>query len=934
MSRITGLTRLGLVVLLAAAPIAGAAVLQTPAAQAQTSAKDEKSREITNHKDGTKRNVSVSVSQTANLVDRQQVRIDLKGFVPSRNANNITLNGTKVEYPVVVMQCRGDNPDRSACVNEDRVQWQAGWDVDAPPAQRAVADKQSRPGEVGVYPGAPDYETQLGNLLRAEQLPYVSVDNVSYLWVNTLGTDGEPIIDTPTVKSFPPTDVTSGEGAATVNTRNIPIRANGTNSFLFEPRQKASQASLGCSDTQKCSIVVVPVMDMACRPEAAQNDYAKACGGDAVGPVAGDPTSSETYNYFTTAKLWLAESNWANKIVFPITFLPDLQTCDVRGDHANIPAYGSELVSVAQERWGAAYCTGARQSDYLPVYSQGSEYFARRQFTTKLGAAYQQNAVFVTQPVTESPRPVAHAPTAISGFTVAFTIDDGNGAQVQNLTLSPRLLAKLITQSYNPAFLSANERQGRRPYDGEQQITDQNRGDYYVGHPALLNNPMSLFADPEFADLNPSVVLKSGTLPLALHLGGTVNPVMFTIDSDVTMELTRYITSDPVARAWLDGQPDPYGMRVNPAWMHLQPTQIYTMLDSWVKTPSPRKPAWLETSGPTNDRFFIRGGGDTCDEMHQTPYLTRVSNVEISARKAALALLDRRGSATPDCSWTQVPVPPKEQDPKPQFPGDVVDQTVWYTEAKKPSADFGRRAMLAVTTVANARLYELPTAKLVNAGGKAVAPTPGTMVNALKTATVDQASGTIQLDHKQLTNAYQYPGTMVAYLAAPTSGLDAQLARRYADYIEFMATAGQVPGATLANLPPGYDPLPPALVKQAKDAAAAVRAQRGEVPPPPGDPLGDGTSDLGDPAPLADNPGNGLPVTPAGATQNDSKDGDPEQVAKTQSDSSWLARWAIPLLVGFGLLAAAVAFAVQVGSQPEHPLRRGLDSVLKAVGRR
>jgi hypothetical protein len=42
----------------------------------------------------------------------------------------------------------------------------------------------------------------------------------------------------------------------------------------------------------------------------------------------------------------------------------------------------------------------------------------------------------------------------------------------------------------------------------------------------------------------------------------------------------------------------------------------------------------------------------------------------------------------------------------------------------------------------------------------------------------------------------------------------------------------------------------------------------------------------------------------------------------------------MPLLIGFGLLAALVAFGVQVGSRPDHPLRRRLDGLLRAVGRR
>lgn len=929
MVRIRSLTRLGMVVLLAALPVVGAA----PAALAQDDSAVAQTKEITNYGKGTTSTATVRVSRTTNLFDRQQITVDLAGFQPTWNANNTTANGDRLQYPVVVMQCRGADPDRSTCVNEERLQWQAGFDANALPEQRAVAERQSRPGDPTVYPGE-TLNDKYGNLFRAEQLPFVGVDGISYLWRLETRADGVPFVNEPTVKSFPPLDTTS-EGAAVISTRNIPVRPDGTNRFLFEVRQKASQSSLGCSDTQACSIVVVPIMDMACVTELPEGKAlppdAQECGKPGKGPAPGELGSTDEVNLFAGPQQWLAESNWRNRFVVPIAFAPDLESCDVRDARPTISAFGSELVYVAQERWGAAYCTGARQAGYLPRYTWGSEYFARRQFTTKLGSGYLQDAVFVTQPVTESPRPVAHAPTALTGFAVAFVVDDGDGKQVQNLTLSPRLLAKLLTQSYNPVVVPQSDRSGRKPFDGSQPITDNAAaGKYYVAHPALLNNPESLFTDPEFADLNPDLVLRSGNATVAAHLRHTINLSLFTIESDILMDVWRYVTSDEAARAWLDGQPDPYGMRVNPAWLNFQPAQLYTLLDTWVRTPMPRREDWLETD--PGKRFFVVGGGDTCDENFQTPYLTKLGNVSNSVRASTLALLDRRGTATPICSRSQTEIPPAQQAPAPQFPGDVVSQDVRFTETKDQPADFGKRAVLALTTVPYTALYEVPAARLVNAAGKAVAPAPGTMLSALHAARVDQTSGTIQIDHAAVPGD-AYPGTMVAYAAVPTAGLDRVVAGRYADYLEFMATTGQVPGQTLANLPPGYDPLPPALVRQAKDAATAVRTQNGEVPAPPGDPLGDGLPAGYTPPAQAANPGSGLPVTPQNATQNE-KTGDPENVAKTGDTSSWLARWAIPLLIGFGLLAGLAAFGVQVRSQPDHPVRRVLDGVLRAVGRR
>jgi hypothetical protein len=926
MPRTSGLARLGLVALLATVPLAGATVL--PAAQAQDSSAVTQTKDVTDHGTGDTSPATVKVGKTRSLFDREQLTIDLAGFKGTHNAANTNANGTRTEYPVVVMQCRGANPDRTTCFNPERVQWHAGFDVDALPEQRAVAQKQSSAGDVSPYPGA-DVYARYAQMSRAEQLPFVAADGMRYLWdTDTNGPNGTPLINEPALKSFAPPDVT-GATSATINTRNVPIREDGTNEFLFEVRQKASQPSLGCSDTQACSIVVVPIMDLAC----AENAPAE-CGSGPNGPAPGSITSIENHNFFVGAQQWLAESNWRNRFVVPISFAPDLATCDVRDNRPTVPAFGSELVQVAQERWGAAYCTGLRSADYLPVFSQGSEYFARRQLTTRLGADYQQNAVFVTQPVLDPPRPVAHAPSALTGFAVAFVVDDGNGRQVQDMTLSPRLLAKLMTQSYNPTVVVPGQRQ---LWDGKKPINDAaTAAGYYLAHPDLMQNPRSLFTDPEFAALNPGFVLgkdgKEGDV--APHLLRTRNPMIFTIESDVMLEVNRYIAADPAARAWLDGLPDQYGMRVNPVWRGIAPTQLYSLLDTWVRYAAPRQPNWSEGQNTTERRYYVEGAGDTCDEAFRTPYLTKLANVTNSARGAALALLDRRGSATPICSVTNIPVPEDERPDEPRYPGDEVEIDVAVSEVKDVPNEYGIRAQLALTTTGYARQYNLPAARLVNAAGKAVGPTPGTMSGALRAALVDPVAGTIQLDHEKVTGG-GYPGTMVSYMAVPTAGLDRQTAARYADYIEFMATTGQRPGATLANLPPGYDPLPPALVRQARDAAAAVREQKGAVPAPPGGPLADGPASVTQPPPAA-NPGNGLAVTPRGAGRgNPDVDGDPVAVAKKTDDtSSWLARWAIPLMIAFGLLAGLVAFVVQVGSQPGHPLRRAFDGMLRAVGRR
>ena len=874
-------------------------------AQAQGNWSYDQSRTIANAGRDESFTASVKVGQTTDLFDRQQVTVELDGFKPSYNTNNIKSNGSYLEYPVVVMQCRGTDPTPETCENERRSVYYAGYDRNASADWAARARKLQSPNSVAGIPGA-NFHEQMVNLLGIEQVPFVAADGTGYLWETTVDGDGEPWIDEPTRKSYPPPD-TADAGVSLLATRSIPIRPDGSAELLFEVRQRVSQPSLGCTDTEACSIVVVPIMDMACGTGAPAD-----CGGDPKGVAPGGTTGGpDTINNFVSQRTWLSDSNWRNRFVVPIAFAPDPATCSVRDSRPVVPIFGSELADVAEQRWGSAYCAGARPADYLPLYSQGSEYDGRRQFTTSLGDSYGQDAILTTQPVTDSPRPVVHAPSALTGFAVAFTVDDADGRQVRNLTLSPRLLAKLLTQSYSPGRVSDAVRDSRTLFTG---AADQlaaidaagNGNAYYWEYSALRTNPTNLWQDTEFRQLNPDLKMTKGDGSVADQFASLnyLTPVIFQVQSDIIMDLTRYVAADPAAREWLDGKPDEQGMVVNPAWRGSGAYELYSLLDQEVRPARPKAPNWTETNPLT---YLVPGAGDECDRTFGTPVLTKQANITNSAEASALALLDRRGSATPVCGFTDVPVDGQNRR--------------FYEEDKVAPAVFGARAMLAITTVGHARLYELPTAKLVNASGTAVAPEPGTMVEALKAAVQDRTTGTIELDYGRVTgNAY--PGTMIAFTAAPTSGLSPDVAAHYADFIEFMATDGQRPGPGITDLPPGYDPLTPNLRQQALDAARAVREQKGEVPPPPtGGPLGDGggstpsTSD----GSLNDNANSG--VGPA-STDDKAKKDDPRAVAQTEGTGSWLSRWALPILIALGALAAMAAFVVSASTQADHPLRR------------
>src|SRR5262249_37818586 len=159
--------------------------------------------------------------------------------------------------------------------------------------------------------------------------------------------------------------------------------------------------------------------------------------------------------------------------------------------------------------------------------------------------------------------PTVNAPIGVSGFGVGYLIDGENKTKYTKLRLTPRLIAKALTESY-PANGNIREAYGKRkPVDP-----------YF----ALAHNPPDMSHDQELIPLNPGAGdHKDNSAPTSstmLVLAGT---------SDVIYALTAYLNSDPETRAWLDGKPDPWGMVVNPGYRSIQlPQPTWPLLDTFV----------------------------------------------------------------------------------------------------------------------------------------------------------------------------------------------------------------------------------------------------------------------------------------------------------------------------------------------------------------
>ncbi|MEV6813924.1 hypothetical protein, partial [Micromonospora sp. NPDC051296] len=242
---------------------------------------------------------------------------------------------------------------------------------------------------------------------------------------------------------------------------------DGTGRAVFEVRNAIRDPHLGCgaptggdgSDPRRCWLVIVP------RGERDLDGVAR--------PVL--PSRSA-----------LSASIFADRLVVPLDFTPlDAGCAQGRAERRTV---GTELVAEAMSSWQPALC--ANDGPVFGYSATGDEDGTGQLLTTSDGAP---GLAFTADPVKpeEWEPPVVQAPVAVSSVVIAFNIDlrlagtvppeaeSLRRTMVRDLKLTPRLVAKLLTQSY------------------QRDVPDGGRQDHVAG------NPRHIGVDPEFLALNP-----------------------------------------------------------------------------------------------------------------------------------------------------------------------------------------------------------------------------------------------------------------------------------------------------------------------------------------------------------------------------------------------------------------------------------------------
>ncbi|MFF4363144.1 hypothetical protein [Streptomyces sp. NPDC001604] len=532
--------------------------------------------------------------------------------------------------------------------------------------------------------------------------------------------------------------------------------ADGRGTENFEVQTANEAPHLGCGEPvrtngvtrpRSCWLVIVPQghLDLDGKPYA---DHSQV--------NAGSPVSS---------------TNWKNRVAIPLDFNSVGTNCALGAKER--PTTGSELAADAMTSWQTALCPTGKVYGYTELGEPDTR--ARLGNDGSSGLAFTTRALGADAGTTAPGDSTVYAPTALSGTVIGFTIERRPkagastatqrlaGSKVTSIDLNPRLVAKLLTESYRNS-----------PWGAVVGSTAAK------GYGWAKNNPAGLASDPEFIALNPQFAELS-----VAETPATDTDLLTSLGhSDSARAVWQWIAADKDARNFLAGVSDDWGMRVNPYFStnaDLNPTGFaFTPADT---DTYPKSDPWCTIppgTGATEKQCMI--------DFH--PYVPDMH---------AGALHTLRADSLWKANWDPLSSPPAFKTPGPQ--------TV------------GSRFMITITDAASAARYGLQTARLRNAAGEFVAPTTASLTTAAKSAS---GKGVAEISPSNVKAKGAFPLAQLVYAALRPAKLEAGARKDYAALLTYAAGSGQVSGADPGRLPAGYAPLSKALRTRTAHAAAAL----------------------------------------------------------------------------------------------------------------
>jgi hypothetical protein len=352
--------------------------------------------------------------------------------------------------------------------------------------------------EANPDPSHCEEATSPGTTMDANDLPLIAPDDPA------AGKGAMPLIGK---------DGTSTQGSITTantNEQRIPL-SSGRIDTPFQVFTGAESSFLGCGkrddapSTDSCWLVAVPFSaEMIGATKALSN------------PGFDGP---------------LTPSLWAQRMQVRLSMAPVQNGCP--NGQSRTLGQGSEMLAAAMTSWAPALCA----ADNIALgYTKLGDEQSREQYTA--GAS---NLIFTSAPVTGSTSTV-YAPVAVAGVTFGFVVDHWQGLQTQQLKLTPQLIAKMLTESYQAGI------------DNIQGTQIPTKASWVAGQPE------SVFTDPQFRKVN-------GFTDADVYFSGgdtTGDFIVSNMRSDAMVQIWNWLLADHDAKSFLDGCPDANGMVINP----------------------------------------------------------------------------------------------------------------------------------------------------------------------------------------------------------------------------------------------------------------------------------------------------------------------------------------------------------------------------------
>ena len=526
--------------------------------------------------------LKVTVAQTRDLVN-QVVKVSWTGGPPTSTDSTFASNYLQI------MQCWGD-----AKTGPDPEQCQFGGSS----ALGAGTGSQA----AGAYTNT--RQLSYGSSLKdpAQTLPPPTPSGLSYMPFHSVTGD---VITKGNWNDF--YDVSTSNEVAYARTG-----ANGTGEVYFEMQTALEAPGLGCGEVpdgqtnartgRSCWLVVVP------------RGTTEVDGTDYLSQPNGMLQSSP-----------LTATNWKQRLVVPLQFEPIGNYCPIGADERS--TLGDETVAEAVYRWQPALCQTGKKTIY--GYAEVTDDTARAKLVSGTPGMVFLNRPQTADQLAPNQHPV-YAPVTLSGLTFGFFIESQagfnapdpvkarNGTRLTSLNLTARLVAKLLTESYQ---------------DGNSRFA-----------PSTQKNPFNLALDPEFRKYNPDYA----DLSFGGSLGDAIVPEPL---SDAAWQLWNWVGQDPAAREFMSGVPDDKGAHGDPSFSGMTVNPSYKNLKLPVED--------FPKSDPFCQQFTDHPSNPLCvQDKH--PY---GSDMHAGARAVA------RGDTLARTTWDNTTLPPAYKKDPPQSAG-------------------------------------------------------------------------------------------------------------------------------------------------------------------------------------------------------------------------------------------------------------------------